>query len=290
MLKNCFLILLLLVPIHYSFSQNIQKMEVWQDSLYNLGKSVFGDEADVRRIESNFNFVRTLVSALKEPNAYYYTFDKLNMISIVKAPDDSFRIFSWNVPLHDGSYLYYGAVQFRAPSLKLIPLLDKTFDIKNPEKEILSPTQWYGAQYYDIAALGKNQYVLLGWKGHNAEYTKKVIDILNVEGQGNISFGAPVFSDAPQHVRKIFNYNRMATMLLRYNRAKNLLEFDNLIQLDSSLGDTYKNYVPDLSHNGYKLQNGKLKYEDNIQVVNAEEDLLRQREAPKNTKSGLGLR
>lgn len=268
MLRNCFLALFLLINSYASFGQNIQKMQSWQDSLSGLGQKIFAKTGEVERMESNFSFVKTLVSALKETNSFYYDFDKLNMISIIKSPDASFRIFSWNVPLQDGSYLYYGAIQQKSGSLKLTPLLDKTFEIMNADNDVVANDRWYGAQYYEIIPFKKNQYILLGWKGHHAEYSKKVIEVLNILPSGQITFGAAVFSDSPNVSRKIFSYTKRATMLLRYNANLKRIEFDNILPLEGKATDNFKYYAPDMTHNGYRIGNDKLEFEENVEVLN----------------------
>lgn len=283
MLRNCFLIFFLIFGWKTSFGQNLQKMHIWQDSLLNLGQKIFATTSEMEKLESNFSFVRTLVSSLKEPNSYYYSFDQLKMISVVNAPDDKFRIFSWNVPLQDGSYLYYGAIQLRSGNLKLIPLLDKTFEIKDVDKDVVDNNNWYGAQYYEIIPFQNNKYILLGWKGHRADFTQKVIDVLNFDSDDKISFGQAVFSDKPTLVRKIFSYNRQATMILQYNKANNRIEFDNLVAVE---GKEKKDYVPDLSHNAYIIKNNKLLLEENIEVLNQEGFDL-PNSPSKNPKSGL---
>jgi hypothetical protein len=222
MLKNCFLTFCLLWGCLLSFGQNVQKMQVWQDSLFQLGQKVFAQTAEVERIESNFLFVKTLVSALKEINSYYYDFDKLNMISAVRSPDDNFRIFTWNVPLQDGSYLYYGSIQFKSGNLKLIPLLDKTFEITDIHTDMLNNNQWYGAQ----------------------------------------------FSDNSHIARKIFSYAKQATMLVRYNKNENRIEFDHLVPLEGGKKDQN---IPDLSHDAYILRKNDLALQKNITILNLEQ-------------------
>lgn len=266
-------------------------MNVWQDSLLNLGRQMFGKAAETERIESNFTFVKTLVSALKEPNSFYFNFEKLRMISILYAPDNSFRIISWNLPLQDGSYLYYGSIQYKLGTIKLTPLLDKTFQINNPERDVVPAKDWYGAQYYEIIPLTKYQYVLLGWKGHHADYTKKVIDVLNFSPNGEVTFGAAVFSDDDTRMRKIFSYTKQASMHLKYNADKKLIEFDHIVPADPSLKGNFKYYGPDLSYDGYSIENGKLVFKENIQIQNperADEDQYIDPNKPsKKIKSGL---
>src|SRR3546814_16711163 len=79
------------------------------------------------------------------------------MVSILDAPDDRFRIFSWHIPLNDGSYLYYGTIQLNTPdgSLKMYPLLDKTYEITEPEQAVTAPDNWYGPPYSIGRASGR---------------------------------------------------------------------------------------------------------------------------------------
>lgn len=247
---------------------NFHKMGNWQDSLLNLGTVMFNSKSEAERLEKNFVFVKTLVSSLKEPHAYLFNFDKLKMISVLRAADDKFRIFSWNIPLHDGSYLYYGAIQLKTKDgkLKLVPLLDKTFEIANPEEALLKPDNWYGAQYYDIQPLG-NVYILLGWKGHGPSYSQKVIEILDFENDSFL-LGKKVFSDQPQLQRKLFSYTRQASMYLKYHKAENSLIFDHIVPADSSLIGNFKYYGPDLTHDAYQLKQGQLLFKSNVPFTN----------------------
>ncbi|MBE8720421.1 hypothetical protein C4F40_06765 [Sphingobacterium sp. Ka21] len=248
-------------------------MQVWQDSLVRLGNKIFRSPAEPERLDNNFKFVKTLVSALKEPNSYYYSFEQLNMIAILSSPDNNFKIFTWNVPLEDGSYLYYGAIQHKTANgqINLTPLLDKTFEINAVDSSILSNIEWYGAQYYDIVSLGKNRYVLLGWKGHHTEYTQKVIEILSLNGDDQVELGASVFLENSKLTRRIFSYTRQATMYLKYNGTYNRIEFDNLVPADPNLKGNFKYYGPDLSYDAYEVtKEGKLKLLVDVEVKNVE--------------------
>src|SRR5690554_5012872 len=119
-----------------------------QDSLAKLGYEMYNNPSEPERLASNFAFVKTLVAALNTPHSFDFGFDSLDMVSLLEAPDGKLRVFSWHLPLNDGSYLYYGAVQLRTAdgSLALFPLLDKTYEIEQPDEAILSHVDWYGAQ------------------------------------------------------------------------------------------------------------------------------------------------
>lgn len=268
MLRNCFLILFLFLGIQYSNGQNLQKMQIWEDSLFNIGQKVFSNISEVEKIESNFLFVRTLVAALKEPNSYFFNFEHLKMISSVRSPDDNFRIFSWNIPLQDGSFLYYGSIQKKSGTLNLIPLLDKTFEIDDVDKAVLNNNQWYGAQYYEIVPYQQNKYILLGWKGHDSHNTQKIIEVLNFLPDGKIKLGDHIFLDNTSISRKIFTYAKEAKMLLSFQPRDKRIIFDHLVPLE---GAKNQKNVPDLSHDAYLLDTKGLKLQTNVLVLNFDE-------------------
>lgn len=250
------------------------KLQVMEDSLVVYGQDMFAKVSEPDRIDNNFSFVRLLVNTLKESHSFNYDFKKLDMISIVNSPDQSFRLFSWNIPLDDGSFLYYGSVQFKTEdgSLKLIPLLDQTFEIEEADQTVLPSSKWYGAQYYEIIPLKERQYIVVGWKGHTPEYTQKVIDILSIDSNGDISFGDYVFSDDPKMARKIFNYTRQASMYLRFHEDESTIFFDHIIPVAPEMQGEYKYYGPDLSYDAYQIKDSKLIFLQNVELLNREED------------------
>lgn len=265
-----FLLITFVLSCHSNvYAQDKGLLSVQEDSLYRLGKDMFISESEPDRLKNNFAFVKTLVRSLKTKHSFDYPFSRLDMISILNDPKGKFRVFSWNIPLHDGSYLYFGSIQFRTPSgeLKLIPLIDKTFDIQNPETAILSSEKWYGAQYYDIRAVG-DSYVLLGWKGHSAEYSQKVIEVLHVEGE-KVSFGKPLFSEDESLRRRVFYYTKQASMYLQYNEQDKAIYFDHIVPLKPELTGQYKYYGPDLSHDGYRIKNKGLEFVENVELKNS---------------------
>jgi len=248
---------------------NFHEMGKWQDSLLRLEGQIKVLQSDAERLEKNFAFVKTLVSSLKERHAYLFNFDKLSSMTVLRSPDDSFRIFSWNVDLNDGSYLYYGAIQRKTKDgkLSLIPLLDKTFEIQQPEEALLKPDNWYGARYYDIQAVG-DAYVLLGWKGHNADYSQKVIEILHLQND-QFMLGKTLFADQPNLQRRIFNFSKQASMYLKFDRGQNRLIFDHIVPANSSFVGNFKYYGPDLSYDAYLFQGGKLLLKSDVPFANA---------------------
>ncbi|MBE7177874.1 MAG: hypothetical protein INR69_15825 [Mucilaginibacter polytrichastri] len=238
-----------------------KEMRQLEDSLITLGKTLVNNENDVERKNANYQFIRTLVKALSTPNSYAYPFDSLRSLSILKSPDNKFRIFSWHVMNQDGSYRFYGSIQFNTPQLKLLPLEDYSAFMKNPEDTVTSNRKWLGAQYYTIIPVADRNpyYVLLGWKGNNVRTTKKVIEVLSFDAKGEPVFGRDVFAGGEKGPRKrvVFEYTRNASMLLRYVPVKNMIVFDHIASSNSKDKTNPEFAGPDMSYDGYQLKSGK---------------------------------
>jgi hypothetical protein len=256
----------------FNTPDQLNQLRPLQDSLIKLGKHMVNNENDLERKNANYSFIRTLVKVLQVPNSYAYNFDSLKTISIMRSPDNKFRVFTWFVMNEDGSYRFYGTLQMNTGGkLQLYPLEDYSAFLKNPEDSVTTNRKWYGAQYYKIIPVVSGPtpyYVLLGWKGHTVKSTKKVIEVLSFK-QGQPVFGMPVFSgNKKTRNRIIFEYNRQASMLLRHVPEQNLIVFDHLSPPDDKMKLQQESYGPDLTYDGYKLLNGKWQYKDNLDMRN----------------------
>jgi hypothetical protein len=199
-MKKLLLAICLLFIFQQSEAQEKQKFDpqfyTLQDSLKSLSFKIVNDQDELIRRNCTFTFIKTLVSALKLPNSFAFPFDSVVSISIMRSPDNQFRIFTWHLRTDDGHYRYYGAIQKNDPNkLSLYPLFDNSAFIQNPQDTILTNDSWYGAHYYTIIVpkrwFSKNKkYVLLGWKGHNQNSQQKVIDVLSFAKNGSPIFGA----------------------------------------------------------------------------------------------------
>lgn len=250
-------------PVH-------NEIRLLQDSLAKLGYTMYNEPSEPERLEANYTFIRTLVSALKTPHSFSFPFDSLHMVSIQQAPDNRFRIFSWHIQLNDGSYLYYGTIQLNTPdgSLKMHALLDKTYEIESPEKAITSANNWYGAQYYRIVPFN-GDYILLGWKGHTPRLTQKVVEVLRVNGNG-IQLGKAVFDGGDSHgyTRMIYRYSRNVSMYMDYDTVQNRIVLDHLAPSDERHEGQYEEYGPDMTYDAWRLENGRLVHVPDIPLLN----------------------
>ncbi|RYE36516.1 MAG: hypothetical protein EOP42_03065 [Sphingobacteriaceae bacterium] len=272
--------LLLLILFRFSgYAQlapdNRSRLKTYEDSLKTLGYTLVNNENDLERKNANYQFIKTFVDALKTPGSYHYKFDSVKTVSTIYAPDNQFRMFTWNVMNEDGSFRYYGTIQLNTNgALKMFPLTDYTPFVKNPEDSVFSAQKWLGAQYYKIIKAGaeKPYYVLLGWKGNTVKTTKKVIEVLSFKNNTPV-FGLPVFDEnAKTKNRIVFEYSRQASMLLRFVADQNLIVFDHLAPRNPKAKTDFSFYGPDLTYDGYQLKNGRWKLVQDLDMRNIPEE------------------
>ncbi|MFD0941577.1 hypothetical protein [Pedobacter boryungensis] len=251
------------------------KLDLYQDSLVVLSEATFAAKDDLSRFEKNAQFVKKLVTALKVNDSFKYNFDSLKRVSILKSPDNSFRIITWFVPTDQGTYRYYGTIQLGTVngSLNLIPLADSTPTITDANA-ITNGKNWYGARYYEMIPVivnGKQPYfILLGWKGNDQKTTKKVIEVLSFEKNEAI-FGKNIFETVKNGALKnrvIFEYNKLNSMTLTVDAKTSMIVFDHLAPYDPKMVNNFEYYGSDLSFDGYKLTWGKLSLVENIELKN----------------------
>jgi hypothetical protein len=274
MKRKIIYLLILIINISGAFAQD--KIIALEDSLKNLGTIITNDTIFENRNKANALFIKTLVSALKEPSSFNYSFKNLDkFIHIQKSEDNTFRIFSWFNQKDDGTFRYFGAIQMNNPSkLALYPLFDNSDNFKDVDAladSTLTTNQWYGAIYYQIIPVLNSKepyYILLGWKGKNYNSSCKIIETISFNSE-KPTFGMAVLETSSKSnqfmKRKIFNYDRNASVLLKYINDEKTLVFDHLVGEKSQSKDLF---VPDLSYDGYKLKFDKWLFQENLKLKN----------------------
>lgn len=263
-----------LLAQHSDDGKYLGQLKTYEDSLINLGHEFINAPEDMERKNANYQFIKTLVAALKIPNSFLYPFDSLKYITIENSPDNRFRMMTWHVINDDGSYRFYGALQMNTGGpLKLFPLEDYTPLLTSPEDSVTDNRKWYGCQYYKIIKVGgdKPYYVMLGWKGNTVKSTKKVIEILSFKDDKPV-FGRSVFDNSKNKKRIIFEYTRQASMLLRYVPDDHLIVFDHLSPPDNKSKNMPELYGPDMTYDGFKLKDGRWEYVDNLDMRNVPDE------------------
>jgi hypothetical protein len=243
-----------------------------EDTLGILAMMMNTDTMKEVRFATTQRMIPTLVRALQIRNSYFYKFERLKTVSIQYAPDSTFRIFTWQLFVNNDEYRYYGAIQMKGSTLKLFPLVDRSFKITDPQQAVLSKENWYGSIYYNIKMIDSpegKRYLLFGYDAYSFFRRRKIIDVLTFKN-GEPVFGAPIFPvtvSSPQPVKRfVLEYSADASVKLNYDAALGMIVFDHLIPMSGQHNEGPTN-VPDGSYEAFKIQKDKLVYLDKLPVT-----------------------
>lgn len=238
--------------------------------LEGLGRTMITSTDEDERLTSSYHFVKAFVRALRIQNSYFYNFDTIKNISVLTAPDNTFRIITWNLALNNETFRNYGVIQLNPDYIKKVkdttnlrpyyPLIDKSEKIKNALDTTVTNEHWFGALYYKMEAVTfkkQTYYTLLGWDGNTAMSNKKLVEVLYFENNTPM-FGAPVFDLKDTRYKKplsrlVFEYNNSANMVLRFESSPKMLVQENVAPTRPQDHGHPETYVPDGSYDFYKF-------------------------------------
>jgi len=270
-MKKLVTLLALITFCNWTFAQQIAKtdvkfLKVKEDSLKKYAvKLIQGITANDRFMADSI-FTKMLVRALKTPNSFFYSFDSLETISKLYAPDSSFKIFTWQMMINDNVIRQHGAIQMRTydGALKLYPLIDKSDVTINLVDTVGNNKGWIGAVYYNIVqkkSANQNYYTLIGYDENNIRSNKKIIEVLhfnNIEP----TFGGRYFSFEEDSVfktsigRYIMEYKKTYGPKLNYDEEMDMIVVEHLVS-ESNEPNKKWTLVGDGDYEGFKWKNGK---------------------------------
>ena len=277
--------------------KRLQELEVL---IADLARRAVQDTLVNTRLVANGQMIPLIKEALTIPNSFNYAFTKIENISIQQPQDGTFRILTWQLYINDDEYKYFGYVQLNRPKPPIIELSDASQNLKDSDKESLSPDRWFGAVYYNLKEFKTNdgmKYLLFGYNANDKNERIKLLDVLVLRG-GQVRFGSPVLEVADiQGVRKqklhrlILNYSAEATMRLNFDPEMNIIIHDHLEQMASKTSSLPFTYVPDGTYEAFQLQkDGMWTHVDklaNTEMKTAPRPMptLNSRNRPKDAKS-----
>jgi hypothetical protein len=272
--KKPLFLLTFLVATATSFAQmqkispaDLKILHKKEDSLKVLMKGLFLDSLTAGRMRSDSLFIRTLVRSLQVKNSFYYSFDSLQGVSKLYAPDSSFKIFTWQLD-YDGIYVRQrGAIQYHTPdgSLKLVPLRDYSEFADNTMDSARTKDTWIGAVYYNIVQTkynGKNYYTLFGYDEFSPRSNKKWIEVMTFDNRNLPVFGGPYFSFEQDSIKRStqyrynIEYKKEASTTMNYDPDLQMILVDHLVS-ESDEPDNPWTLIPDGDYEGFKWENGK---------------------------------
>jgi hypothetical protein len=279
--------LALLFAANFTLAQSITNVTGIQDSLSKLSSKIWKQKTDSCRLQANSIFFTKFQSILESGASIDIALDSISGITRIASDDGKIRVFSWNVPLNDGTNKYFGFIQYKRDSLMVIPLQSNEENLADFDTKQLTQQMWYGAIYYKLIEVEINNqkaYTLLGWDGYTSNSNRKFIDIISEDKNGNIVFGMPIFkTEKGIKTRVVLEYAEKANLLLRYDYQSIMIEkkkkvkkenvwlivMDRMVPMDPSMEGIRKYYVPTGdTYDGYLFRNGYWTLVENIEVAN----------------------
>jgi len=260
-----------------------------QDSLGKLSSEIWKQKSESDRLAASNTFFEHFQKVLQSSNSTAFPLDSVPGITRAASEDGKIRIYTWNVPLADGTNKYFGFIQINTIASVLIPLQSVFYDVNDFSIATFTSQNWYGALYYKLIEVNtgdKTFYTLLGWDGFTKVANRKIIDIISFDKDSQIIFGMPVFkTESGVKSRVVFEYADRANMLLRYDyqaikvqkkkkikkESAWLIVMDRLVPMDPTLKDFRKYYVPaGDTYDGYIFRNSNWVLVEDIEVGNKE--------------------
>lgn len=302
--KKTQLLLLLFIALlsNISFAQTLSEKEhkVFEKAEVQLKKytQTFSNDSlsFEERTKAIHDFIPRFVAILKKENSYQYPFDSLLSISKITAPDNAFKIFTWQLKEPLGTHRYYGAIQMNASQLKLFPLFDYSDTMLYHTQKTLQPNNWYGCLYYNCilntTPKGKKYYTLLGYDKADFVSNRKIIDILSFDNENKAQFGAEpllFYADSlgnlTQKVNRLFlEYSEKAVISLNYNKDKKQIIFDHIAPPSDREKDAKFSYIPDGTYEGFEWKKTHWQWVSRVYTYSIGKNDSPPMPAPKNIK------
>lgn len=230
-------------------------------------------------IAKNDRFKAALKTTLAKEGAFDYPFESLSKsVGFIKSSDNVLRIINWNIEFEGFSYEYAGFVMIQNIKKKKVylhPMIDNPEVLSPRTDEVLDLNNWYGALYYSIVTKNKGNkiyYTLLGWDGRFQSSNMKIVDVLTING-ANVRLGAPIFKTKEGlKKRLIFEYSEKASMSLKYEIDYDRITFDHLSPEEPGLEGLYSYYVPDMSYDALKFEDGIWQMKEDVIAINKNGD------------------
>lgn len=238
-------------------------------ALARLEERVGKAPTDRERLAASDSIEAVLISVFDAEETFTYAFPALKNTGALRSPDGAFRLFNWNVPMHDGTHAYRALILF--PDGEYRALRGAQSPDKASEQKVLRGEDWYGALVYQIHPVKHKRdtfYTLMAWEGHNRVSTKKILDVLWFGKNRAPMFGKPVFVHEDQtYTRRVFEFAASAQMTLTYLPAKEAIVFDDLVPLPGMAEGNLSAYVPGTLHRGYREQKGEWHFSERVDMT-----------------------
>jgi hypothetical protein len=248
------------------------KFKIAERQLIKIEKG-FNSRKEIDRIEANKKFIAAWDLIVSDKNILNYSFDSLNGVSILSPKNNKFKLITWNLNKDDGTHTFFGYLLINnskrikkgffkhetVETYEHFKLLDKSWQIKNPETYIGTSDKWFGMLYTQLIECD-DFFTLIGWDGNDKLTQRKFIDVLYFKPNGEAVFGKDVFKFPRKNPRRLmFEYSSDVTMSLKFNEKKNQIVYSHLAPREEGtvLEGQFQYYGPDGSFDALELRKDK---------------------------------
>lgn len=254
-------------------AQSSDSFQENEETLIQLSKTFLKDSLVQKRLEAEQAFSSLLQTTLTVEQSFKYPFASLENISILYPKDSTFRVFTWQLYVDKEDYRYGGFIQTNTN--KVFPLNDVSGEIApyDLEYDILDPTSWYGAVYFNIHQFDTKdgrKYLLFGFDGFSFFQKRKILEVLHFDEQEQPVFGSPSFAkveagyDASTKNRLYLEYSAEVAAKLNFDAHLGMIIKDHLIAMRSPYRGGGMVNIPDGSYEGYALKDGVWTYIEKV--------------------------
>ena len=243
------------------------------NELQSLAKVLYEDRPDSIKFKINGRVEDLIHGLLGQANSEAGLVDTLSFLKSLISENGMFRIVTWAFPVSNGLFHYSGVVQVFSNKGSKDTLIRLQYKLgKDDLYKAFLPSEWPGAVYYGLIEKKYRQvttYTLLGWMGAETGKAKRVVEILDLDKEGRLRFGAQKFVMEPgkDKSRVVFEYTDKVPFHLKYEnhvvpgkkrKREDMIVFNRLVGNNPKMGRMYKAKIPDYStFDGLIFENGK---------------------------------
>jgi hypothetical protein len=239
---------------------------------------------DAEKESINIDLQAEIKELLEHDGVMEHPFESWTTMSTITSPDGVFRIFNWNIESKDLRHSHYCYVvkPKRGKGNQVFEFKEDKITLPPRPTMGLTPDRWYGALYYKIIPVqkgSKTYYTVMGYSGKDKGSNQKLLEVFYFKGK-TLRLGHPLFQQekgAKRLVRRVwFEYSEKAIFTMRENEKLGGIVFDHLIPEQKSLEGIYSFYIPDMTYDAYRLQDGIWRYDEDVIAYNDQNKKVKQ--------------
>jgi len=257
-------ILISLLPLRASGQQ--KDITRTLQGLYDRIQFTVSDDEMVRLNDS----IRLIVEDYSASDSVFtHKFSTLRFLGQTVSSDQRLKIIAWNMLMQNGDNRYFTYIirkGKRAGDNTVYKLTGSHKPDMPDAGKTYSTGDWYGALYYAIGSFRK-EYVVLGLDFGGMLVSRKVIDVITFDDNGEIIFGKNIFIRGDKtRFREILEYSSQSSVSLRFN-TPSLIIFDHLASFTSDDG-TDQSVGSGDSYDAYEYKKGIWTFKSNVDARN----------------------